>query len=150
MSNQNKMSVFKKLFIVLLALDSISLILAAVALIPTFKTLAGYGAMMLIVSGTMSVMAVAVMAFEVLAKVFLIRSTSPVSPRAAGRKGYVAWAVILLVFNFGAVLVNLLAAGGEGATLLSQSRTYLKILTSVAEIITIFCYLPAAKKSTQA
>lgn len=150
MSNQNKMSVFKKVFIVLLALDSISLILSTIALIPTLKMLAGYGTIMLIVSGTMSVMAVAVMAFEVLAKAFLIRSTSPTSPRAAGHKGYVAWAVLLLVFNFGAVLINALAAGGEGATVLSQSRTYLQILTSVAEIITIFCYLPAAKKSTQA
>ena len=142
----NKMTIFKILFIVLLALECVSLISAVVSLIPTFKMLGGYDTVMVIVTGTMMVMSMMVMAVEILAKIFLIRNTSPNSPRAAGRKGYVAWAVILLVFNFGAVLVNLLSSGGVGATLLNQARLYLKVLASVAEIVTVFCFLGTAKK----
>jgi hypothetical protein len=51
-----------------------------------------------------------------------------------------------LLVNLGAVLFNLLSAGGEGATLLNQMRLYLQVLASVAEIITVFCYLRTVKR----
>ena len=57
-----------------------------------------------------------------------------------------AAAKLLLVFNFGAVLVNVLSMGGEGATLLNQLRVYLSILVSAVEVIVVLFYLGAVKK----
>ena len=98
--------------------------------------------------GVISVIAsviVAVLLFEILAKFFLIRSTSLTFSWSSGRKGYVTAAKLLLLFNIGAVLFGLLAVGGEGATLINQGRAYLQILASVAEIIAAFCYLRTVK-----
>ena len=141
----DKMSILKKVLLVLLVLDAISLILAVIELIPTFQTLAGYGAIMFVVAGVMMTMTLGVLLFEIVAKLFLIRSTSPAFSWSAGRKGYTAAAKILLVVNILTAIVNVLSLGGEGATLLSQARTYLQILTAVVEVITVIFYLRAVK-----
>ena len=142
----NKMHIFKKIFWALMATDMIGLVLVIVALFPIFQRLSGYGSLMLGVAIVLLVMAVAVLLFEILAKLFLVRSTSPAFSWAGGRKGYTAVAKLLLVFNAVAVLVGLLSAGGEGATLLNQARIYLQILFSVVEIVTAFCYLRTVRK----
>lgn len=140
------MSVYKKVFLVLLILDLIGLISALIALLPTFKQLAGYGQLMIGVISVMIALVAAIQLFEILAKFFLIKSTSPTFSWSSGRKGYIAAAKLLLMFNFGSVIVNLLSVGGEGAALINQLRLYLQILVSVAEIIAAFCYLRTAKK----
>ena len=142
----NKMHIFKVVFLVLLVLDFVELILVGIALYPTFKKLAGYGTLMLCVAGVIVAVIVAVLLFEILAKIFLLRSTSPTFSWLSGRKGYATAAKLLLVVNLGAVLFNLLAIGGEGATLINQLRLYLHILASAAEIIAAFCYLRTVKK----
>ena len=141
----DKMAILKKVFLVLLVLDAISLILAVIELIPTFQTLAGYGAIMFVVAGVMMTMTLGVLLFEIVAKLFLIRSTSPAFSWSTGRKGYTAAAKILLVVNILTAIVNVLSLGGEGATLLSQARTYLQILVAVVEMITVIFYLRVVK-----
>lgn len=142
----DKMPIFKKLFFILLLLDVIGLILAAIALLPTFKMLAGYGAIMLGVACAIVAIVVAVMLFEILAKISLIRSTSPAFTWSSDRKGYVTVARLLLLFNLVAVIIGLLSAGGEGATLLNQANLYVRAMASAAEIIIVIFYLRAVKK----
>ena len=142
----DKMAILKKVFLVLLVLDAISLILAVIELIPTFQTLAGYGAIMFVVAGVMMTMTLGVLLFEIVAKLFLIRSTSPAFSWSTGRKGYTAAAKILLVVSILTAIVNVLSLGGEGATLINQLRLYLQILVSIAEMIAAFCYLRTVKK----
>ena len=55
-------------------------------------------------------------------------------------------AKLLLLFNFGAVIINVLATGGEGATLMNQANLYLQVLASAAEMITVIFYLRTVKK----
>ena len=141
-----KMSVFKKVFLILLVLDIIGLISAAIELLPTFRQISGFGQPMMAVISVMIAVMAAVQLFEILAKVFLIKSTSPTFSRTSGRKGYTAAAKFLLLFNLGAVIVNLLSAGGEGATTINQANLYLRVLASVAEIITVFLYLRKVKE----
>lgn len=142
----DKISVFKKVFLILLVLDIIGLISAVIALSPTFKQMAEYGQPMMAVFSVMFAIMVATQLFEILTKIFLIKSISPVFSWTSGRKGYIVSAKLLILFNFGAVVINLLAAGGEGATLLNQGNLYLHVLASVAEIITVFFYLRKVKK----
>ena len=141
----DKMYILKKVFFVLLVLDAISLTLSVIELIPTFQTLAGYGAIMFVVAGVMMTVTLGVLLFEIVALLFLIRSTSPAFSWSTGRKGYTAAAKILLVVNILTAIVNVLSLGGEGATLVSQARTYLQILTAVVEVITVIFYLRAVK-----
>ena len=138
----NGMAIVKKVLLVLMALDSVSLILTGVALFPTFKRLAGNGTLMLVVALVLVAVAVAAMLFEILAKLFLIRSAS----RNSGGSGYVVFAAFLMVINVVAALINWLSTGGEGANLINQGRMYLQILASVAEVITVGCYLHVRKK----
>lgn len=140
------MPVFKKVFIVVLVLDIIGLISAGIALLPTFKQLAGYGQPMMGILCAMVAVMAAIQLFEILAKLFLIKSTSPEFSWTSGRKGYIAAAKLLLLFNFGALIINLLATGGEGATLINQGNLYLRVLASAAEIVTVFLYLREVKK----
>ena len=142
----DKMSVFKKVFITVLVLDIIGLISAGIALLPTLKQLAGYGQPMMSVMGVMIAVMAAIQLFDILAKGFLIKSTSPAFSWTSGRNGYIVAAKLLLLFNFGALIVNLLATGGEGATLINQGNLYLRVLASAAEIITVFFYLRTVKK----
>ena len=142
----DKMSVYKKVFLILLVLDMIGLISAAIAFLPTFRQLAGYGQPMMGVISVMIAVVAAIQLFEILAKVFLIKSTSPAFSWTSGRKGCIAATKLLLLFSFGAVLVNLLSAGGEGATLMNQVNLYLRVLASAAEMIAAFFYLRKVKK----
>ena len=142
----DKMSVYKKVFFILLVLDVIGLISAIIALLPTFQKLSGYGQPMMGILIVMIALVVAIQLFEILAKVFLIKSTSPTFSWESGRKGYISAAKLLLLFNFGSVIVNLLSAGGEGATPMNQGNLYLQVLASVAEIIAVFLYLRKVKK----
>ena len=134
------MNGFKKIFSVLLALDLIGLILACINMLPTFKTMAEYGQIMMVVLIVMTAVMAVVLLLEILAKVLIIRSTSP------GRKGCITAAKLLIVFNLCAAVLGLLSAGGEGATLLNQANLYLRLLASVVEMITALFYLRAAKK----
>ena len=43
--------------------------------------------------------------------------------------------------------INLLSAGGEGATLINQGYLYLRVFASVVEMIAVLLYLRAAKKA---
>ena len=142
----DKMSVIKKAFVILLVLDVIGFISAGITMVPTFKQIAGYGQPMLGVFCVMTAVVAAIQLFEILAKFFLIKSTEPTFSWTSGRKGYIAAAKLLVLINFGAVIINLLAAGGEGATLINQGNLYLHVLASVAEIITVFLYLRKVKK----
>ena len=142
----DKMSVFKKAFIILMVLDIIGLLSALIALLPTFRQLAGYGQPMMAVIIVMIAVMVAIQLYEILAKFFLIKSTYPGFSWISGRKGYIVSAKLLLLFNFGAVIVNLLATGGVGATRINQGNLYLRVLASVAEIIVVFFYLRKVKK----
>ena len=140
------MSAMKKAFLILLVLDIIGLLSAAIALLPTFKQMAGFGQPMMGVISVMIAMMIAVQLFEILAKFFLIKSTSPTFSWTSGRKGYIAAAKLLLLSNFGAVIINLLSAGGVGATLINQGNLYLRVLASAAEITAVFFYLRKVKK----
>lgn len=142
----DKMRALKNVFFVLLIWDFIGLVQAVIALIPTLKQLAGYGQIMLVVASVMVALAVAVLLFELLAKIFLVRSTAPEFSWPSGHKGYTTAAKFLLLFNLGAVFVGLLSAGGEGATLINQGYLYLRVLASVAEAVAVFIYLRTVKK----
>ena len=84
--------------------------------------------------------------FEILAKIFLIRSTSPAFSWSSGRKGYITAAKLLFLFNLAAVIIGVLSMGGEGATLISQLNSYIRLLASVVEMIVVFCYLRMTKR----
>ena len=142
----NKMHILNKVFFILLVLDCVGLIGLVISLYSTFKIVAGYGQMMLGVVGAITAVIAVVQVFEIVAKIFLIRSISPTFSWPSGRKGYTAAAKLLILFNLAAVLINLLSAGGEGATLLNQGRLYLQVLASIAEIIAAFLYLGAIKR----
>ena len=140
------MNIFKKVFSILLGLDFIELILVAVALLSVFKMISGYGNIMTSVVIVMVAVVIAVMVFEILAKVLLIRSASPTFSWASERKIYMAVAKILLVFNLFAIIINVLSIGGEGATVINQLRLYFSIIISVVEMVAILLYLRTAKK----
>ena len=142
----DKMSVFKKAFFILLILDMVGSILADIVLLPTFMHRAEFGQPMMGIMSAMFAALAAIQLFEILAKVFLIKSTSPSFSWTSGRKGYIAAARLLLLFNSGAVIINLLSSGGEGATIINQANLYLRVLASVAEIIAVFFYLRKVKK----
>ena len=142
----NKMHLLKKAFIVLLAFDFIGLVLTSAALFPTFKQLSGYGTLMLVIASIIVAVIVVIMLFEILAKFFLIRSTSSTFDWSSGRKGYLTVAKLLFLFNLLTIIVNVLSIGGEGATLFNQGRLYLEILLSIIEAIVAFLYLRTVKK----
>ena len=144
------MDILRKTFVVLLVLDFVGLILTGITLAPTFRQLAGYGQIMLVVVGVIVAVIAGVMVFEILAKIFLIRSTSPMFSWGSGRKGYTAAAKLLLLFNFCAVIVSVLSAGGEGATLINQGYLWLRVLASVVEMVAAVAYLRTVKKLFQA
>ena len=137
----NRMPVFKKVFTLLLVLDLVGLILAGITLVPNFPQWAEYGQIMLVVSSVMVVVMVAVALFEILAKGYLIRNASQESIN----KRCVTFARALVVFNLCAVIINLLAMGGEGATLLNQTRIAAQVLASAAEVAVAFLYLRTVK-----
>lgn len=140
------MSIIKKVFFILLVLDIKEIISVGIALFPTFKTLAGYGQLMLGVAIVIAAVTAAVLLFEIFAKIFLIRSTSPTFSWSDGRKGCVASAKLLWLFNLGAAIIGVLSIGGEGATLVNQVNLYIQVLASVAEMIAISFYLRTAKR----
>ena len=142
----DKMYRLKKVFVVLLVLDVMELLSTGVALYPTFGELAGAGQFMLVVMSVMAAVIVSVSLFEILAKLFLLRSTSPTFSWASGRKGYLTAAKLLVFFNLCAVIFNMLAVGGEGAPLMNQARIYLQILASAVEMIDAFSYLRIVKR----
>lgn len=142
----DKLPLLKKVFLILLVLDVIGLISMVATLLPTFNQLAGYGQLMLGVISVMVAVIVAIQLFEILAKIFLIKSTSPTFSWTSDRKGYVAAAKLLLLFNLGEAVLNVLSAGGEGATLINQGYLYLRVLASVVEMIAAFFYLRAVKR----
>lgn len=142
----NRMHIFRKIFFVLLVFDIAELIMSVANLYPTFKQLGEYGQLMLIVTGVITAIIVGSLLFEIIAKIFLIRTTLPTFSGASGRKGYTATATCLLLVNLFSVLFNLLSAGGEGASLINQTYLYLQILASAVEVGTIFCYLRTIKK----
>lgn len=141
-----RMSIIKKAFFILLVLDVIGLLSVIIALFPMFQRLAGYGQLMLGVAIVMVTVMAAVLLFEILVKMFLIRSASPEFSWSTGRKGYVVAAKFLWLFNLGAAIVGVLSAGGEGATLINQGRLYVQVLASVAEMIVVFFYLRTTKR----
>ena len=116
------------------------------ALLPMLEQLAGYGQVMLGVVGVMVAVIASVQLFEILAKVFLIKSTLPTFSWASGRKGYIAAAKLLFLSNLCAAVLNVLSAGGEGATLFNQGRLYLQVLVCIAEMIAVFFYLRTVKR----
>ena len=140
------MNGFKRIFSVLLLLDLIGLILMGIDLLPTFRMMDEYGQIMMVVMIVIVALTVIVMLIEILAKVIIIRTTSPAFSWSSGRKGYLTAAKLLIVFNLLAAVLGLLSAGGEGATLLNQANLYLRLAASAVEMITAFCYLRAAKK----
>ena len=141
-----KLHKFKKVFLILLIFDLLELIQAVVNMLPSFRELAEYGQMVMIVSIVITGLVAVILLFEIFAKLYLMRSTSQTFSWESKRKGYVAVAKLLLVFNLGAVLINVLSMGGEGATLLNQLRVYLSILVSAVEVIAVVFYLGAVKK----
>jgi hypothetical protein len=138
----HRLPVFKKVFALLLILDLVGLIEVGIALFPNFRMQAEYGQIMLVISGVMTAVAVAVLLFEILAKVFLIRNSAQTS---IGKR-HVAFAKALVVFNLFAVIINLLAMGGEGATLINQARMAAQVLASAAEMVAAFTYVRTVKK----
>ena len=143
----DKMYFFKKVFCVLAVLDVITLISAVINLLPTFPQMSEYGQPMASIFGVMFAGMVAVKLFEILAKVFLMKSTSPAFSWESAQKRCMTFAKLLILFNLGAVIINLLAIGGEGATLLNQANLYLRVLASAAEIVAAFIYLRTVKKN---
>ena len=141
-----KMNILKKVFIILLILDIVALLLSGIALLPTFSMMVEYGIIMVIVMSTLTAIMSAVLIFEIIAKIFIIRSASPAFSWERRPKGYTAFAKLLLVFNILAIIIGLLSAGGEGATVINQTNTYLRILASLAEIVAAVFYLRAVKK----
>ena len=141
-----KLHKFKKVFLILLIFDLIELIQAGVNILPSFRELEEYGQMVMIVSIVITALVAVILLFEIFAKLYLMGSTSQTFSWESKRKGYVAAAKLLLVFNLGAVLINVLSMGGEGATLLNQLRVYLSILVSAVEVIAVVFYLGTVKK----
>ena len=126
-----KLHKFKKVFLILLIFDLIELIQAGVNMFPSFMELEEYGQMVMIVSIVITALIAVILLFEIFAKLYLMRSTSQTFSWESGRKGYVAVAKLLLVFNLGAVLVNVLSMGGEGATLLNQLKLHIYFFVRV-------------------
>ena len=141
-----KLHKFKKVFLILLIFDLIELIQAGVNMLPSFMELEEYGQMVMIVSIVITALIAVILLFEIFAKLYLMRSTSQTFSWESGRKGYVAAAKLLLVFNLGAVLVNVLSMGGEGATLLNQMNLYLHVIADIVETIAIILYLRKVKR----
>ena len=149
MSKQSNdhMTVLKKAFLILLVLDIIGSIRAVIALLPTFRQMSEFGQPMMGIFSAMTAVMVAIQLYEILAKFFLMKRISPASSRTAGRKDYITAAKFLFLFNFGALIINLLSAGGAGATPINQGILYLQVLASAAEIIAVFFYLRIVKKA---
>ena len=141
-----KLHKFKKVFLILLIFDLIELIQAGVNMLPSFMELEEYGQMVMIVSIVITGLVAVILLFEIFTKLYLMRSTSQTFSWESGRKGYVAAAKLLLVFNLGAVLVNVLSMGGEGATLLNQMNLYLHVIADIVETIAIILYLRKVKR----
>ena len=145
--SNDKMTVLKKAFLILLVLDMIGLISAVIGLLPTFKQMPEFGQPMMGIFSVIIAVMIAIQLYEILAKVFLVKRISPAFSHTSGRKGYITAAKFLLLFNFGAVIINLLSAGGVGATPINQGILYLRVLASAAEIIAVFFYLHIVKKA---
>lgn len=143
----DKLSFFKKVFCVLAVLDVIGLISAVINLLPTFPQMAEYGQPMAGIFSVMFAGMVAIKLFEILAKGFLMKSTSPDFSWESGKKRCMTAMKLLVLFNVGAVIINLLAAGGEGATALNQANVYLTVLASAAEVIAVSVYLHTVKNA---
>ena len=141
-----KLHKFKKVFLILLIFDLIELIQSGVNMLPSFMELEEYGQMVMIVSIVITGLVAVILLFEIFTKLYLMRSTSQTFSWESGRKGYVAAAKLLLVFNIGAVLVNVLSMGGEGATLLNQMNLYLHVIADIVETIAIILYLRKVKR----
>ena len=141
-----KLHKFKKIFLILLIFDLIELIQAGVNMLPSFMELEEYGQMVMIVSFVITGLVVVILLFEIFAKLYLMRSTSQTFSWESKRKGYMAAAKLLLVFNLGAVLINVLSMGGEGATLLNQMNLYLHVIADIVETIAIILYLRKVKR----
>ena len=141
-----KLHKFKKVFLILLIFDLIELIQSGVNMLPSFMELEEYGQMVMIVSIVITGLVAVILLFEIFTKLYLMRSTSQTFSWEYGRKGYVAAAKLLLVFNLGAVLVNVLSMGGEGATLLNQMNLYLHVIADIVETIAIILYLRKVKR----
>ena len=141
-----KLHKFKKVFLILLIFDLIELIQAGVNMLPSFMELEEYGQMVMIVSIVITGLVAVILLFEIFTKLYLMRSTSQTFSWESGRKGYVAAAKLLLVFNLGVVLVNVLSMGGEGATLLNQMNLYLHVIADIVETIAIILYLRKVKR----
>jgi hypothetical protein len=142
----NRMSIIKKAFSILLILDFIGLILSSIALLPTFKELAKYGQPMIGVAIAIVSVFAAALLFELLAKFFLIRSTSPAFSWSTGYKGCVVAARLLFLFNLGAAIIGVLSMGGEGATLINQGNLCASVMSSVVEMIVVLFYLRMTKR----
>ena len=140
------MNGFKRIFSILLALDFIGLILMGISMVPTFKMMDEYGQIMMVVMSVMVALMVIIVLIEILAKIFIIRSTAPTFSWSSCRKRYITAAKLLLVLNLGAAILGLLSAGGEGATLLNQANLYLRLVANVVEMIAAFFYLRAVKR----
>ena len=143
----DKLSFLKKVFLVLTVLDIIALITAIINMLPTFRQMVEFGQPMAGIVCVMTAGMVAIQLFEILAKVFLMKSTSPAFSWESAQKRCMTFAKLLILFNLGAVIINLLAIGGEGATLLNQASLYLRVLASAAEIVAAFIYLRTVKKN---
>ena len=141
-----KLHKLKKVFLILLIFDLIELIQAGVNILPSFRELEEYGQMVMIVSIVITGLVAVILLFEIFAKLYLMRSTSQTFSWESKRKGYMAAAKLLLVFNLGAVLVNVLSMGGEGATLLNQMNLYLHVIADIVETIAIILYLRKVKR----
>ena len=144
--SNDKMSFFKKVFFILAVLDVIGLVSAVRNMLPTFQQMAEFGQPMVSIFIGMTAAMMAIQLYEILAKVFLMKSTSPEFSWTTGKKRCVTAVKLLVLFNVGAIIINLLAAGGEGATVLNQANLYLSVLASVAEVIAVSVYLRAVKK----
>jgi hypothetical protein len=145
----DRLHILKTVFLILLAVDLIGLVSACIALLPTFSMLADYGQIMIVVTGVISAVTVAVILFEILAKCCLIRSTSPTFSWVSARKSYGTLAKLLLLFNLGAIILGILSAGGEGATPINQVRLYLEMLANAVEVIAVIFYLRTRKEMLQ-
>lgn len=143
----NKMHIFRKAFWVFMVLDIIELVSVGATLGSNFKMMAEYGALMFGVTSVITVGAMAVLLFQILAKRYLIRSTSAASVKSAEGKGCIIAVRLLILFNLAAAIIGVLALGGEGATVITEMRGYLQILASAAEVMVVFFYLRTVKKA---
>lgn len=146
MEKETKRLLFlKKAFFVFVAIDLVSLFLFGAALSGLFKTVSEYGQFMVAVASAIVIITLAVLLFEIAAKLYLIRSTATVYKKQSIRKGHIAAARLLLVFNLLTAVFCLLSTGGEGANLLNQLRLYFQILSSAAEAAAAILYLYTAR-----